>query len=211
MWRMHAKILGELLKNSLLCLPNILSMEEVELLLEDTRDQMGKVIRHLEAELLKIRAGRANPAMLDGVFLDYYGTTQPLKNVANINTPDARMITIQPFEKSMLGPIEKAIFASNLGLTPANDGVLIRLNIPPLTEERRQQLVKQARAEAEHAKVGLRTVRRDSNEYIKKLLKDGLPEDMAKDAEETIQEITNEYSAKADKHLENKEKEIMTV
>jgi ribosome recycling factor len=121
------------------------------------------------------------------------------------------MITIQPFEKSMLGPIEKAIFASNLGLTPANDGVLIRLNIPPLTEERRQQLVKQARAEAEHAKVGLRTVRRDSNEYIKKLLKEGLPEDMAKDAEETIQEITNEYSAKADKQLDGKEKEIMTV
>ena len=186
-------------------------MEEVELLLEDTRDQMAKVIKHLEAELLKIRAGRANPTMLDGVFLEYYGTTQPLKNVANINTPDARMITIQPFEKSMLGPIEKAIFASNLGLTPANDGTMIRLNIPPLTEERRQQLVKQSRAEAEHAKVGLRNVRRDSNEYIKKLLKEGLPEDVSKDAEESIQQITNEYSAKADKHLENKEKEIMTV
>ncbi|MBX7182426.1 MAG: ribosome recycling factor [Bacteroidia bacterium] len=186
-------------------------MEEVEFLLEEAREQMGKVIKHLEAELLKIRAGRANPTMLDGIYLEYYGTNQPLKNVANINTPDARMLTIQPFEKNMLGPIEKAIFAANLGFTPANDGSMIRINIPPLTEERRQQLVKQSRAEAEHAKVGLRTVRRDCNEEVKKLLKDGLPEDMAKDAEESIQQLTNEFTAKADKHLEAKEKEIMTV
>jgi ribosome recycling factor len=186
-------------------------MEEIELLLDDTRDQMEKVIKHLEADLLKIRAGRANPTMLDGIFVDYYGTNQPLKNVANINTPDARTITIQPFEKNMLTVIEKAIFYSNIGFTPANDGVIIRINIPPLTEERRQQLVKQSRAEAEHAKVGLRNVRRDSNEYVKKLLKDGLPEDSAKDTEEKIQQITNEFSAKADKHLEVKEKEIMTV
>ncbi len=186
-------------------------MEEVELLLDDTRDQMAKVIRHLEAELLKIRAGRANPTMLDGIHIDYYGTNQPIKNVANINTPDARTITIQPFEKAMLSVIEKAIFYSNIGFTPMNDGIIIRINIPPLTEERRLQLVKQSRAEAEQAKVGLRTVRRESNEYVKRLQKEGLPEDMAKDTEEKVQQITNEYSTKTEVILATKEKEITTV
>lgn len=187
------------------------TMEELELLLDDTRDQMTKVIKHLELELLKIRAGRANPAMLDSVVLEYYGTMQPIKNIASINTPDARSITIQPFEKNMLNNIEKAIVNSNIGFTPANDGVILRINIPPLTEERRQQLVKQSRGEAEHAKVGLRNVRREANDYVKKLQKDGLPEDVAKGAEESIQQLTNEFSLRAEKLLENKEKEILTV
>ena len=172
---------------------------------------MEKAISHLEAELAKIRAGKASPAMLEGIFVDYYGANTPLNQVASVNTPDARTIVIQPWEKNMLGPIEKAIFASNMGLTPQNDGQMVRLNLPPVTEERRLGLVKQSKAEAENCKVSVRNIRRDANEAIKKLVKDGLAEDLAKDAEARIQQLTDSYILKADKHLESKEKEIMTV
>ena len=172
---------------------------------------MDKAISHLEAELAKIRAGKASAQMLDGIYVDYYGNNTPLNQVANINTPDARTLAIQPWEKQMLGPIEKAIFGSNIGLTPMNDGQMIRINIPPLTEERRVNLVKQSKSEPEHAKVSIRNIRREANEAIKKLQKDGLAEDLAKDAEAKIQQLTDAYIVKADKHLEIKEKEIMTV
>ncbi|MEZ5173808.1 MAG: ribosome recycling factor [Bacteroidia bacterium] len=179
--------------------------------IEQATSQMEKAISHLEAELAKIRAGKASPAMLEGIFVDYYGANTPLNQVASVNTPDARTIVIQPWEKNMLGPIEKAIFASNMGLTPQNDGQMVRLNLPPVTEERRLGLVKQSKAEAENCKVSVRNIRRDANEAIKKLVKDGLAEDLAKDAEARIQQLTDSYILKADKHLESKEKEIMTV
>ncbi|MCB0820683.1 MAG: ribosome recycling factor [Bacteroidetes bacterium] len=179
--------------------------------IEQATFQMEKAISHLEAELAKIRAGKASPAMLEGIFVDYYGANTPLNQVASVNTPDARTIVIQPWEKNMLGPIEKAIFASNMGLTPQNDGQMVRLNLPPVTEERRLGLVKQSKAEAENCKVSVRNIRRDANEAIKKLVKDGLAEDLAKDAEARIQQLTDSYILKADKHLESKEKEIMTV
>jgi len=172
---------------------------------------MDKAISHLEAELAKIRAGKANPSMLEGIFVDYYGNSTPLNQVASVNTPDARTLVIQPWEKNMLGPIEKAIFASNMGLTPQNDGIMVRLNLPPVTEERRLGLVKQSKAEAENCKVSIRNIRRDANEAIKKLVKDGLAEDLAKDAETKIQQLTDAYILKTDKQLEVKEKEIMTV
>jgi ribosome recycling factor len=179
--------------------------------IESATGLMDKAISHLESELAKIRAGKASAQMLDGIYIDYYGNNTPLNQVANINTPDARTIAIQPWEKQMLGVIEKAIFGSNIGLTPMNDGQMIRINIPPLTEERRLSLVKQAKSEAENCKVSVRNIRRDANEAIKKLQKDGLPEDSAKDAETKVQQLTDAYIAKADKHLEIKEKEIMTV
>lgn len=179
--------------------------------IDNATSLMEKAINHLEAELAKIRAGKANPSMMDGIFVDYYGTNTPLNQVANINTPDARTIVIQPWEKAMLQTIEKAIFSSNMGLTPQNDGEMIRLNLPPVTEERRLNLVKQSKAESETCKVSIRNIRRDANEAIKKLQKDGLAEDLAKDAEAKIQELTDSYSLKADKHLDRKEKEIMTV
>lgn len=185
--------------------------QEIQNILNDAKDKMNKAVVHLEAELLKVRAGKANPQMLDGIYVDYYGVNTPLSGVGTINTPDARTIVIQPWEKNMLQPIEKAILASNIGLTPQNDGTLIRINIPPLTEERRKDLVKQAKAHAEQAKVGVRTVRKDANDEVKKLQKNGLPEDLAKDAETKIQQITDQYIAKIDEHLAKKEKEIMTV
>lgn len=185
--------------------------EAVKKVIDHTTVLMEKAIDHLESGLLKIRAGKASPQMLDGIYVDYYGNSTALNQVANINTPDARTIAIQPWEKQMLQVIEKAIFGANLGFTPMNDGQLIRINIPPLTEERRKDLVKQAKAELEHAKVSIRNIRRDSNEAIKKLQKEGLAEDLAKDAEAKIQTLTDQYSAKADKHIEIKEKEIMTV
>ncbi len=179
--------------------------------IESATNLMQKAISHLEAELAKIRAGKASPAMMDGIFVDYYGNNTPINQVANINTPDARTIVIQPWEKNMLQTIEKAIFSSNMGLTPQNDGQQIRLNLPPVTEERRLLLVKQSKAEAENCKVSIRNIRRDANEAIKKLVKDGLAEDIAKDSEAIIQNLTDTYSQKAEKHLEIKEKEIMTV
>jgi ribosome recycling factor len=184
---------------------------EVKQIIDHMQDHMQKAINHLEAELVKIRAGKATPSMLDGIMVDYYGSMTPLNQVANINTPEARTIVIQPWEKAMIKPIEKGIIDANLGLTPANDGIMIRINIPPLSEERRRDLVKRAKAEGEHAKVGIRNLRRDANENIKKAQKAGLPEDLAKDAETKTQKITDDYIVKVDKHLEAKEKEIMTV
>lgn len=185
--------------------------EEVKLTLEDTKEQMDTAVTHLESELSKIRAGKASTQMLDGIYVDYYGARTPLSQVANVNTPDARTIAVQPWEKTLLQAIEKAIQAANLGLNPQNDGVLIRINVPPLTEERRRDLAKRAKAETENAKVTARNIRRDANEMIKALIKEGLPEDVAKDAEAKIQVLTDSYTAKMDKHLEIKEKEIMTI
>jgi ribosome recycling factor len=179
-------------------------------LLNETKSQMQKTIDHLEAELAKIRAGRANPAMLEGVHADYYGTNTPLNQVANISTTDAKTLVIQPWEKSMLVPIEKAIMLANLGYTPVNDGVVIRINLPPLTEERRKDLVKKTKAEGEHGKVGVRTLRREANEAIKKESKT-IPEDVAKDLEGKIQQLTDQFIALVDKHVDAKEKEIMTI
>ena len=179
-------------------------------LLNDTKGLMQRVIDHLESELAKIRAGRANPAMLENVHVDYYGTNTPLNQVANISAPDARTLNIQPWEKSMLVPIEKAIMLANLGFTPANDGVMIRINMSPLTEERRKDLVKKTKAEGEHGKVGIRTVRREANEQIKKESK-SVPEDVVKDLENKIQQLTDQFIVLVDKHVEGKEKEIMTI
>ncbi len=172
---------------------------------------MQKAITHLEVELNKIRAGKASPAMLDGVMVDYYGAMTPLSQVASINTPEARTLVIQPWEKSLIKNIEKAIIDSNLGLAPSNDGIMIRISVPPQSEDRRKDLVKRAKAEGEHAKVGIRNLRRDANDNIKKLQKAGLPEDLAKDGEAKSQKITDDYITKVDKHLEAKEKDIMTI
>lgn len=185
--------------------------EEVQLLIEDATERMEKSVEHLEKELGKIRAGKANPKMLDGLLVDYYGTMTPLQQVSNINTPDARTIAIQPWEKSMIGPIEKAILAANIGMTPDNNGEIIRLNVPPLTEERRKALVKQSKHEGEEAKIGIRTVRRDVMEELKKMKKDGLPEDMEKDAEATTQKLHDKYVKWVDDMVEKKEKDILTV
>ncbi|MFN4853820.1 MAG: ribosome recycling factor [Bacteroidota bacterium] len=185
--------------------------DELKKVIQSTEEQMKHSIAHLETELSKIRAGKANPSMLDAVMVDYYGNRVPLSNVGNISSPDPRTLLIQPWEKGMITPIEKAILMANLGFNPQNDGTLIRISIPPLTEERRKELVKKAKSEAEHAKVSLRTIRKQSNEEIKKLQKAGTPEDMTKQGEQKVQELTDAYAAKADKHIEVKEKEIMTV
>jgi len=161
--------------------------------------------------LQKIRAGKANPAMLDDIVVEYYGTPTPLSQVGNVNTPDARTIIVQPWEKSLLAPIEKAIKESNLGLNPQNDGVIIRLNVPPLTEERRRDLVKRAKGEAETGKVAIRNIRKDANEKIRKLKTEGVSEDEMKVGEAEIQKLTDAYIIKVDQHSEAKEKDIMTV
>ncbi|MFN8308564.1 MAG: ribosome recycling factor [Chitinophagales bacterium] len=184
---------------------------DVKKLLDEVRSEMTRAIEHFEFELSKIRTGKASPMILEGVNADAYGTMTPINQLANISTPDGRTITIQPWDASVLQPIEKAILMANIGLTPQNDGKIIRLNIPPLTEERRKDLVKQSKAEAENCRVSLRNHRRDANERVKKMQKDGLPEDSAKGAETSIQNILNDFSAKVEKHLEVKEKEIMTV
>lgn len=185
--------------------------QQLELVIEDTETSMRKSIQHLEAELVKIRAGRANPNMLDGIIVDYYGAPTPIGQVGNISVADARTLTIQPWEKNMLQPIERAIINANIGLTPQNDGNIIRLFLPPLTEERRKELVKRVNAEGEHSKVGIRNGRREAIEQIKKLQKEGLSEDVAKDTEKDIQALTDKFSAIVEKHLEAKEKEIMSV
>lgn len=185
--------------------------EELELIYEDAEDSMKKAIGFLETELTKIRAGKANPAMLDGIMVDYYGAPTPINQVANINIMDARTISIQPWEKKMLQPIERGIIAANIGMNPQNDGINIRLYLPPLTEERRRDLAKKSAAEGEHSKVAIRNIRREAIEEVKKLQKDGLSEDVAKDAEKDIQELTDRYIVTVDKHLAAKEKEIMSI
>jgi ribosome recycling factor len=185
--------------------------EDLSFILEETTDSMQKALSHLETELVRIRAGKANPQMLEGLTVDYYGSLTALNQVGNVSVMDARTLTIQPWEKNMLQPIERAIIAANLGVTPQNDGNIIRLFMPPLTEERRKEFVKKANAEGEQSKVAIRSIRREGIEQIKKLQKDGLSEDEAKDAEKTIQEVTDKHIALVDKHLAAKEKEIMSV
>ncbi|MGN6511109.1 MAG: ribosome recycling factor [Chitinophaga sp.] len=185
--------------------------DELNLILDDAKDSMQKAISHLETELTKIRAGKANPQILDGITVDYYGSPTALNQVANVSVADARTLTIQPWEKNMLQPIERAIIASNIGLNPQNDGVLIRLFLPPLTEERRKELVKRVNGEGEHAKVAVRNIRRDAIEGIKKLQKDGLSEDTAKDAEADVQTLTDKNITLVDKHCAAKDKEIMAI
>src|ERR1700730_7179353 len=160
---------------------------------DDARNTMQKAIDHLEAELIKIRAGKANPQMLDGLTVDYYGTPTPMNQIANVSVLDARTLTIQPWEKNMLQPIERTIIAANLGVTPQNDGNIIRLFMPPLTEERRKEFVKKSNVEGEQSKVAIRNIRRESIEQIKKLQKDGLSDDEAKDAEKTMQDLTDKF------------------
>lgn len=172
---------------------------------------MDKAIRHLEDELIHVRAGKATPAILDGITVDYYGAITPLSQVSNIGTPDAKTVVIQPWDKSMLGIIEKAILYANIGLTPMNNGEIIRLNIPPLTEERRRNLVKQVKMLGENTKVSIRNARRDANEELKKLQKNGLPEDLEIESQEKVQHMTDEYIQKTDAIVTVKEKDIMTV
>ena len=181
------------------------------MIMEDAADSMKKAISHLEAELVKIRAGKANPQMLDGIVVDYYGSNTPISQVANIIATDARTITVQPWERNMLQPIERAIINSNIGINPQNDGVMIRMFLPPMTEERRRELVKRCNGEGEHSKVAIRSIRREAIEHIKKLQKDGLSEDAAKDAEADVQELTDKHISLVEKHLASKEKEIMAV
>lgn|SRR5690554_98302 len=185
--------------------------DDVKLVLEDASDKMDKALDHLDRELAKVRAGKANPKMLDGVMVDYYGSMTPLAQVANINTPDPRTIAIQPWEKGMIPVIEKAIMAANLGMNPDNNGELVRINVPPLTEERRKELVKMAKKLAEDSRIGVRNARREAMDEFKKLLKAGLPEDMEKDAADQAQKLTDRYMKKVDEMLEAKEKDIMTV
>lgn len=186
-------------------------MLDVKIYYDQASESMDAAILHLDDALAHIRAGKANTRILDGIRVDYYGSQTPLANVATITTPDAKTISIQPWEKNMLAVIEKAIINSEIGITPANNGEVIRLGIPPLTEERRKQLAKQARAEGEDAKISIRNTRRDIIEKLKKLIKEGLPEDAEKDAETNVQKIHDKYIKKVDELLAAKEKEIMTV
>ena len=185
--------------------------EEVDFLMDITKEKMDKAIHYLKDELIKLRAGKANPHMLDGVMVEYYGAKTPLSQVSNVNSSDARTILIQPWEKTMIEPIEKAILHANLGFNPVNNGEVIRINVPALTEERRKILVKQVKHEGENAKVSIRNARREANEEIKKMQKDGLPEDVAKTTEAGIQKLTDSYSTEIDELLEKKEQDIMTV
>ena len=185
--------------------------EEVQLVSEDAVEKMEKALKHLSAELVKLRAGKATPAMLDGILVNYYGTPTPLQQVASINTPDARSFVIQPWEKKVIDAIEKAIFAANIGMTPSNNGEVVRLTVPPLTEERRKTLVKQVKVEGENARISIRNARREAIEELKKMVKSGLPEDVEKDAEAEIQKLTGKYYKKVDEILTKKETEIMTV
>lgn len=182
--------------------------EEITFILDAAKESMDAAVSHLQKEFVKIRAGKASPAMLSSVLVEYYGSQTPLSQVANINTPDGRTISVQPWEKNMLQEIEKAIMNANLGFNPMNNGDLVIINVPPLTEERRIQLTKQAKAEAEHAKVGVRNARQDANKEIRDL---DASEDLQKNAEVDVQELTDDYTKKIDRFLESKEAEIMKV
>lgn len=185
--------------------------EEVKMVIDETKNSMEEAVQHLAVELTKIRAGRATPSMLDGLMVDYYGSMTPLQNVSNVSAPDPRSLRIQPWEKKMLEAISNAIMAANLGLNPQNNGEVVMINIPPLTEERRKDLVKKAKVVCEDAKVVIRNHRKEANDMVKSLLKDGLPEDEAKTGEEKIQAITDTYIQKVDQLLLVKEKDILTV
>ncbi len=185
--------------------------EESEFVLAEATEAMENAIAHLEREFQKIRAGKASPDMLDDVKIDYYGVMTPLNQAANINTPDARLIVVQPFDKNMLPVMEKAIMAANLGFNPRNDGEVLRIQVPALTEERRKMLVKQAKNEAENSKVAIRNIRRSANDDAKTLKKDGIPEDEVKKLEEEIQKLTDKFIKKVDELFEAKEKDMMAV
>ena len=186
-------------------------MEEIELFLDDAKDTMEKALKHLSIELTKIRAGKASVTMLDGIQVEYYGMLSPLNTVASINTPDARTIAVKPFEKKLIGEVEKAIRNSNLGINPSNDGELIRLSIPLLTEERRRDLVKKVKQEVETAKVNVRNIRKDTNDDIRKLVKDGVSEDAVKMGEERVQKLTDTFISRIDETFAMKEKDILSV
>ena len=185
--------------------------EDIASIIANAEDNMTKAIGHLEAELIKVRAGKANPQIVEGISVDYYGSPMPINQVANVSVMDARTLTIQPWEKNMLQPIERAIISANIGINPQNDGNLIRLFLPPLTEERRKELVKKCHNEGEHSKVAIRNIRRDAIEHIKKLQKNGLSEDISKDSENEVQQLTDKFIAAVDNHFALKEKEIMSV
>lgn len=185
--------------------------DEIKMALEEATAAMEKSINHLEYELSKIRAGKASPSMLDDVRVDYYGAPTPLKNIANVNTPDARTITVQAWEKNMLNNIAKAILEANLGLNPQNNGDMIIISVPMLTEERRKELSKRGHAEGENAKVGIRNARKEAIDFIKQAQKDGLPEDEAKAGEAKVQELTDKYNKKVDELIAIKDKDIMTI
>lgn len=186
-------------------------MEELELYLETAKEMMEKAIVHTKQELAKIRAGKAMPSMLDVVKVDYYGTLTPLNQVAAVNSPDARTLFVKPWEKSMTTPIERAIMNSDLGLNPQNDGEQIIINIPQLTEERRRELVRQSKAVTEDGKISIRSARKETNDELKKLQKDGLAEDLVKSAEDKVQDLTNSHNKKIDDLFAQKEQEIMTI
>ena len=185
--------------------------EEIELILDITKEQMNESISRLESILSKIRAGKASPQMLSAVKVDYYGAITPLAQMANINTPDSQTISIQPFDKSVMGDIEKAILEANLGLNPMNNGEIIIISVPALTEERRKELVKQVKLETENCKVSIRNARQRANEEVKKLAKDGLSEDIARGAESSVQDLTDKFITIIDKYFTDKEKDIMTI
>ena len=185
--------------------------EEIELILDIAEEQMNESISRLESVLSKIRAGKASPQMLSSVKVDYYGAVTPLSQMANINTPDSQTISIQPFDKSVMEDVEKAIIETNLGLNPMNNGELIIINVPALTEERRRELVKQVKIETENCKVSIRNARQKANEEVKKLSKDGLSEDIARDAEISVQDLTDRFISITDKNFADKEKDVMTI
>lgn len=185
--------------------------EDVQLILDIAEEKMERAIIYLRDELSKLRAGKASPQMLDGITVDYYGTNTPLYQVSNINTPDPRTIIVQPWEKNMLDPIEKAIMQANLGFNPVNNGEILRIVVPALTEDRRRMLVKQVKAECENARVSIRNARRDANDELRKMQKEGLPEDLVKTAEQDVQKLTDSYSEKVDELLQKKEDDIMTI
>ncbi|GAB3520256.1 ribosome-recycling factor [Emticicia fontis] len=186
-------------------------MEEIDLVIDMSKDTMDRALKHTQIELSKIRAGRASTTMLDGIMVEYYGVPTPLNQVSSVSTPDARTISIKPFERKLINDIERAIINSNVGLSPANDGEVIRLNVPPLTEERRRDLVKRVKGEIEVARVNIRKVRQEANEELKKIQKDGGSEDEVKKAEERVQKLTDSYIQKAEQLMAEKEKDIMSV
>lgn len=186
-------------------------MEQIKEIIDELKSGLEKNIKHTEVEFSRIRAGKAMPEMLDGVLVEYYGTPTPLSQVANVSAPEARTLTIQPWERSLIGEIERSIINSNLGFNPQNDGDMIRINIPPLTEQRRLELIKAAKNEAENSKIGIRSLRKDANEQIKKAQKDGVAEDLAKEGESQVQKLIDAYIVKIDELFVHKEKEIKTI
>ncbi len=185
--------------------------EDAQMVYDEAKESMENALVHLDKEFQKIRAGKANPSMLEGIMVDYYGAPTPIEQTANINTPDPRQIIVQPWDKSILPELEKAIMNANLGFNPKNEGEVLRISVPPLTEERRKDLVKQAKNEAENSKISIRNSRRAGNDLAKSMEKDGMPEDESKRLQDKIQELTDEHIKKVDELLGNKETDIMTV